>query len=90
MARTKTNTRNDTKTSWRNRHLDKLYFDWLVNSNFKTFLLTYACGKDKLRFESIWAPSWLFNDIDMFRKSVNFTFCFWYSFQNIYKNEKNL
>jgi len=29
MARTKTNTRNDTKTlttSWRNRHLDKLYF----------------------------------------------------------------
>jgi len=29
MARTKTNTRKDTKTlttSWRNRHLDKLYF----------------------------------------------------------------
>ena len=36
MARTKTNTRNDTKTlttSWRNRHLDKLYFLCFFSSN---------------------------------------------------------
>jgi len=34
MARTKTNTRNDTKTltaSWRNRHLEKLYFCKLLD-----------------------------------------------------------
>ena len=39
MARTKTNTRNDTKTlttSWRNRHLDKLYF-----CVFRIFLFSF-------------------------------------------------
>jgi len=48
MARTKTNTRNDTKTlktSCRNRHLDKPYFyvfNPLLTFYFKTFISTKA------------------------------------------------
>jgi len=51
MARTKTNTRNDTKTlttSWRNRHLEKLYFCVFRKSLYKKEKMHYWCIRNAI------------------------------------------